>query len=227
MDAVILCGGRGTRLGGGLPKSLTPIGPKPILWHLVHNLASQGVTRVWLATGYRGAEVAKFARAEEWPRGLVVNAIDTGEDTATGGRLLQFRTRVDRSFAVVYGDVLADLDLSALSDCHSTHGRLATMTVVRPELPFGVAVLDSAGRVTEFRERPIMRQWINGGFFLIEPAVLDLCTPESTFERGPLEQLAAAGELFSFRHRGFWASLESRKDVARLDRLWGTGAPPW
>ena len=122
---------------------------------------------------------------------------------------------------------MADIDLAALSGAHATVGALVTMTVVRPELPFGVAVLDDRDRVTGFREKPRAEHWINGGFFLCEPGFIAHLGPDLVLEREPLEELAAAGGLHAYRHRGFWACMDTYKDAVRLNDLWASGHPPW
>ena len=229
--AVILCGGRGTRLqasAADLPKPLVEVGGLPIVWHVASILAAQGVRRVLLLTGYRSELVEAFAAAADWPAGVRVECVDTGLDTPTGGRIHAVADRLDGApFFVTYGDGVADIDLGALSRAHAAAGAVATITVVRPELPFGVAVLDSADRVTGFREKPRAEHWVNGGFFLCEPAFGDVLAPDAVLEREPLVRLAAAGALHGYRHEGFWACMDTYKDAVRLNDLWASGAPPW
>lgn len=229
----ILCGGRGTRLHQGespLPKPLVEIGGKPILWHVIQLYASQGVRDVVLLTGYRADAIARFAADERWPAEVTVECIDTGLDTPTGGRVWHARERLaraERPFAVTYADGVADLDLRALLHTHTSHGAAATVTVVQPELQFGVAELDGDDRVRGFTEKPRAEQWINGGFFVFEPRALDVLSEDSILERDPLERLAAGGELYAHRHAGFWACMDTYKDALRLNDLWESGAPPW
>jgi glucose-1-phosphate cytidylyltransferase len=237
---VLLCGGRGTRLqehggaavGGGreIPKPLVEIGGLPIVWHVIHIYAAYGFRRFLLATGYRGELIERFVAAHEWPRGIGIECVDTGLDTPTGGRIARLRERLDGqggAFCVTYSDGLADIDLDALLRFHAAHGALASMTVVRPQLQFGVAELDGEDRVTGFREKPKCEQWINGGFFCFDARVFEHLRRDSVLERGPLERLAAAGQLRAYRHGGFWQCMDTYKDAVALGELWASGRPPW
>jgi glucose-1-phosphate cytidylyltransferase len=226
MQVLILSGGRGTRLNGETPKPLVQVGGRPIVWHVVSLYAAQGFERFLLLTGHRGEAVAAWARRAPWPAGARVECVDTGADTPTGGRVHRVRDRLDAPFCLTYADGLADLDLRALHAQHADSGALATVTVVRPELPFGVAELDGA-RVVSFREKPRAEQWVNGGFLVLEPGALDYLAPDSVLEREPLERLAADGRLGAFRHTGFWRCMDTAKDAAALEALWASGAPPW
>jgi glucose-1-phosphate cytidylyltransferase len=229
--ALVLCGGRGTRLqehAQAIPKPLVEVGGLPIVWHVVSVYAAQGVERVLLLTGYRAELVEAFAAAADWPDGVHVECVDTGLDTPTGGRIHAVADRLaDAPFFVTYGDGVADIDLAALSAEHRAAGAVATMTVVRPELPFGVAMLDPTGRVTGFREKPRAEHWVNGGFFLCEPAFAAHVGPDLVLEREPLEGLAASGGLHAYRHDGFWACMDTYKDAVRLNDLWAAGTAPW
>jgi glucose-1-phosphate cytidylyltransferase len=213
MQVLILCGGRGTRLNGERPKPLIEIAGRPILWHVVSIYARQGFERFLLLTGYRGDEVAAWS---DWPAGVSVECVDTGVDTPSGGRVHAVRDRLNETFCLAYADGVADIDLGALRARHEKVGALATMTVVRPQLPFGVAVLDG-GRVTGFREKPVSEQWVNGGFFVLEPGALAYLEADSVLEREPLERLAADGALAAYRHTGFWRCLDTAKDAAALE----------
>jgi glucose-1-phosphate cytidylyltransferase len=228
---VVLCGGRGARLQehtDSIPKPLVEIGGLPIVWHVVRLYAHHGFTRFVLATGYRGEQIEAFVADQPWPTGVMVECVDTGLDTPTGGRLSRLRDRVaGGTFCATYADGVADLDLPAVLDFHRRHGRAATMTVVRPELPFGITELDGGGRVTGFREKPRSEQWVNGGFFCFEPSMLDRLDDDSVLERAPLEALAADDELRAFRHDGFWDCMDTYKDAVMLNDLWSAGTPPW
>jgi len=229
---VILCGGRGTRLQERtreIPKPLVEIGGDPIVGHVIGLYAAQGFTRFVLATGYRGAMIEEYVRAHSWPSGVSVECADTGEETPTGGRikLLQERLATDETFCATYADGVADIDLRALLRFHAEHGALATMTVVRPELQFGVAELDDEGRISGFREKPRSEHWVNGGFFCFQRAALEHMHPDSVLERAPLRELAAAGELRAYRHEGFWECMDTYKDAVALNDLWATGQAPW
>jgi glucose-1-phosphate cytidylyltransferase len=227
----ILCGGRGTRLQEHtrtIPKPLVEIGGLPIVWHVVRLYAEAGFDDVVLCTGYLGEQIAEFAAAEPWPAEVRVRCLDTGLDTPTGGRLAAAADALGgATFCATYADGVADVDLRALLAFHDAHGAEATMTVVRPELQFGVCDLDGDDRVTGFREKPQAQQWINGGFFVFEPAVFDRLAPDSVLERGPLEGLAADGQLRAFRHDGFWDCMDTYKDAVLLNDLWSSGRAPW
>ncbi len=211
-----------------IPKPLVEIGDKPILWHVIQIYLAQGFRHFALLTGYRAESIEQFARAESWPADTVIECIETGLDTPTGGRLRRAAAALsDQPFCVTYADGVADIDLSALLAEHSTSHASATMTVVRPELQFGVAELNGDGLVRGFVEKPRSERWINGGFFCFEPSVLDLLAADSVLEREPLERLAAAGELRAFRHDGFWECMDTYKDAVVLNDLWATGQAPW
>ncbi len=228
----ILCGGRGTRLQEhtqAIPKPLVEIGGLPIVWHVIQLYAVQGFRHFLLATGYRSELIEQFVASHEWPHGVTVQCEDTGLDTQTGGRikLLEPHLRDEPLFCVTYADGVADVDLQALLEFHNGHGALASMTVVRPELQFGVTELTGEGRVTGFREKPRSEHWINGGFFCFATAVLDYLEEDSVLERAPLERLAAAGELRARRHEGFWECMDTYKDAVALNDLWSSGRAPW
>ena len=228
---VILCGGRGTRLQEktvDLPKPLVEIGGKPIVWHVIQLYVVQGARDFVLAGGYKCDLLATFVDGEDWPPGVTVRCVDTGLDTETGGRVHAVRPHVgEGSFMVTYADGVADVDLAALQDHHRAHGGTATVTVVRPELQFGVVVMGSGDAVVGFREKPRAEHWINGGFFCFEPSVFDYLTATSVLEREPLEGLAEDGELHAFRHTSFWACMDTYKDATRLNDLWAAGEAPW
>jgi glucose-1-phosphate cytidylyltransferase len=229
---VILCGGRGTRLQEHtqeIPKPLVEIGGMPIVWHVIQLYAVQGFRRFLLATGYKGALIERFVATHEWPPGASVQCVDTGSQTQTGGRikLLAPLLESDGLFCAAYADGVADIDLGALLEFHRAHGALATMTVVRPELQFGVAELGRDGHVRGFREKPRSEHWINGGFFCFQAAALGYLEEDSVLERAPLQRLAAEGELRAHRHEGFWECMDTYKDAVVLNDLWASGAAPW
>jgi glucose-1-phosphate cytidylyltransferase len=228
---VILCGGRGTRLQEhtqAIPKPLVEIGGLPIVWHVIQIYAAQGFSRFVLATGYLSHLIDDFVAATTWPDGVQVTCVDTGLDTQTGGRIKLVQDRIGSvSIAATYADGVADIDLGALLDFHAEHGALATMTVVRPELQFGVTHLTDDNRVTGFQEKPRAEHWINGGFFVFEPGVFDYLEVDSILERAPLERLAADDQLRAFRHDGFWKCMDTYKDSVALNDLWASASAPW
>jgi len=240
----ILCGGRGTRLRERtreIPKPLVEIGGRPILQHVIELYAAQGFRRFLLATGYRGALIERFAAAQHWPAGVQVRCVDTGLDTPTGGRvkllagadaardwLAPAAGAYGDTLCLTYADGLADIDLARLLAFHSDHGALATITVVRPELPFGVVELNGAdGHVLGFQEKPRSERWINGGFLCLRAGAFDYLAPDSVLEREPLQRLADDGQLRAYRHEGFWECMDTYKDAVALNDLWASGAAPW
>jgi glucose-1-phosphate cytidylyltransferase len=228
---VVLCGGRGTRLREhteSIPKALVEIGGRPILWHVIAIYAAQGFRRFLLLTGYRGDRIEGWVGQTAWPGEIEVDCLDTGRDTPTGGRIKLAQERIgDRSFSATYADGVADIDLKALGEFHRQGGSLATVTVVRPELQFGVADLGDDDLVRGFHEKPRVDSWINGGFFCFEPGVFVHLSEDSVLEREPLERLAAEGQLRAYRHHGFWDCMDTYKDAVLLNDLWASGEPPW
>ena len=210
-----------------VPKALVEIGGRPILWHVVQIYAAQGFDRFLLATGYMGEAVEEFVAAERWPDGGRVECGDTGLDTPTGGRVAALADRLSgETFCVTYADGVPDVDLGALLDFHRAHGAGATVTVVRPDLQWGVAEL-AGDEVTGFVEKPRSEHWINGGFFCFEPGVFDYLDVGSVLEREPLSRLAADGQLRAYRHEGFWDCMDTYKDAVVLNDLWSAGRAPW
>jgi glucose-1-phosphate cytidylyltransferase len=234
----ILCGGRGTRLQERtrtIPKPLVEIGGLPILWHVIRLYAQAGFTDFVLCTGYLGDQIEAFVAAHDgWPDGIAIRCVDTGPDTPTGGRLYAAAAHLadGATFCATYADGVSDVDLRALLAFHAAHDGQATMTIVSPELQFGVVQLDGtdgagADRITGFREKPRAAHWINGGFFVFDAAVLDRLSPDCVLEHEPLEGLAADGALRAFRHEGFWDCMDTYKDAVLLNDLWSSGTPPW
>ena len=230
MKAVILCGGRGTRLGEhgkSIPKALVEIGGRPVLWHLLNLYAHQGVDEFILCLGYLGEEIRKYFAAEDnhWK----VTAIDTGLDTNTGGRLKRVENYLagEDSFHVTYGDGLANVDIKALTAFHTQHGRLATVTAVKPRSSFGLLKINNDGVVTDFLEKPLMTDWVNGGFFMFKRPVFDYLTEESVLECEPLQQLANERQILAYRHPGFWKCLDTYKDRLEFNRMWESGEAGW
>jgi glucose-1-phosphate cytidylyltransferase len=252
VKAVILAGGRGTRLGEETalrPKPMVEIGDRPILWHVMSIYARAGVTDFLVACGYRGEVIKRYFRdyaletgdcridlgtgRQEVLRGgrveWTVTLIDTGRDTMTGGRIRRLAPWLgNTTFLATYGDGLADLDVRELLAFHRRHGRLATVTAVRPPSRFGGLALEG-DEVQEFSEKPQAGEgWINGGFFVFEPGVLGYLEDDATvLEHEPLERLAREGQLRAFRHAGFWQPMDTLRDRDALEALWAGGRAPW
>lgn len=253
MKCVILAGGRGTRISEEShlrPKPMIEIGPRPILWHVMKSYAHYGVTDFIICLGYRGYMIKEYfynyflhssdvtidlaaneinyhgSRSEPWR----VTLVDTGESTRTGGRVLRIASflEVDRPFFLTYGDGLADVDIAGQLAFHEDHGRLATMTVVRPPARFGRSVVEG-DRVVAFEEKPQAASGlINGGFFVLSPSVLEWIDGDDTpFETVPLERLVAADELRAWKHEGFWQPMDTLREKELLDGMWQRGEAPW
>jgi glucose-1-phosphate cytidylyltransferase len=251
MKVVILAGGFGTRLAEETalrPKPMVEIGGEPLLWHLMHLYAAHGYKDFLVACRYRGEMIKEYfrnfmtrhsdyvvdltdgslqivkANGVDWR----VGAIDTGLETMTAGRILRLRPMVGgEPFMVTYGDGLGDVDITSLVAFHRAHGRLATVTAVRPPARFGALMLDGS-RVREFSEKPqIGEGWINGGFFVFEPMVFDYLGEDWSLEHQPLERLAAEGQLMAFRHEGFWQPMDTLREKQLLESLWQSGQAPW
>jgi glucose-1-phosphate cytidylyltransferase len=228
---VILCGGRGARLREqteAIPKALVEIGGRPILWHVISIYAAQGFRRFLLCTGYKGEQIESWVASSSWPEGVELSCIDTGSETPTGGRIKLIEEPLGgEPFCATYADGVADINLADLVESHRSGGALATVTVVRPTLQFGIADIGEDGRVRSFHEKPRFEGWVNGGFFCFEPGVFGYLERDSVLEREPLERLAAHGELLAYRHDGFWDCMDTYKDAVLLNDLWSSGDPPW
>jgi len=253
MKAVILAGGLGTRLREETefrPKPMVEVGGKPILWHLMKLFAFHSITDFVVAIGYRGEVIRDYflnyeARTNDFTirlghdraieyhnshleTGWHVTVVDTGSDTPTGGRVLRIQPHVQgERILVTYGDGLADVDLGKLLAYHEGHGRLATMTVVRPLSRFGVVEVEADGLVRRFREKPQTDDHVNAGFFVFEPQVFDYLTDTTALEREPLESLAADGQLAAFTHDGFFQPMDTYREFTMLNGLWTSGDAPW
>lgn len=255
MKAVILAGGYGTRISEESairPKPMVEIGGRPILWHIMKIYAHHGITDFVICCGFKGHLIKQYfadyflhnadvtfrmdrnemhvhrAHAEPW----TVTLVDTGQETMTGGRLRRVREYIgDSTFCLTYGDGVGDVDITASIKHHHEEGALATLTAVRQPGRFGVFNLsDSSSSVHDFTEKPMGGEtpWINGGFFVLEPSVLDYIPDDDTvWEKGPLEQLAAEGRLSAFRHSGFWQPMDTLRDRNMLEGLWQAGNAPW
>lgn len=252
MKAVILAGGRGTRLAEETsvrPKPMVEIGGRPILWHIMKYFAHFGVTDFVICLGYKGFVIKEFfanyflhtsditiniarnevhvhhVNAEPWS----VTLVDTGEDTMTGGRLKRVRQHLgDNDFFFTYGDGLSDVNIDALKAFHRTEATLATVTAVQPPGRFGSLNMER-DKIVGFQEKPQGDGgWINGGFFILSPEVLNFIDGDETvWEQHPMERLAKSGNLSAFLHRGFWQPMDTMRDNIRLQQLWDSGNAPW
>ena len=229
LPVAILCGGKGTRMresGESLPKPLVEVGGRPILWHVMSLYAGQGLRRFLLLLGHGAERIEAFAATlpDDWE----VTCLDTGLETPTGGRVARAADRLgEGTFCLTYADGVADIDLHALLAYHRAHRRAATMTLVRPRNPWGVARLEDDGRIGGFVEKPQLDTWVNGGFMVMEPRALEAIRPDDVLERRPLATLAASGELQGYRHEGFWDCMDTFKDALLLNELWARGEAPW
>ncbi|MEA2347963.1 MAG: glucose-phosphate cytidylyltransferase [Thermoleophilaceae bacterium] len=209
-----------------VPKPLVEVGGRPILWHVMAIYAAQGFTRFVLLTGHGSDEVERFAAGLD--TGWDVTCLQTGLETPTGGRVHRAASLLgEGTFCLTYADGVADIDLAGLMARHHDHGRAATMTVVRPNTQWGVANLEDDDRITGFTEKPKLESWINGGFFVMEPAALERIGADDILEQAPLGALADRGDLFAYRHDGFWACMDTYKDTLVLNELWDGGNAPW
>lgn len=254
MKTVILCGGLGTRLREETeyrPKPLVNVGGKPILWHIMKIYAHYGFRDFVLCLGYRGQMIKEYFLNYEamnndfticlgkssqirydgshQEQNFTVTLADTGAETMTGGRLKRIEKYVKgKTWMATYGDGVADLDLSRVVEFHRSHGRLATVTAVRPTLRFGSVSVTESGQVETFFEKPKLEGWVNAGFFVFEPGIFDYLTGDScVLEKEPLERLAVEGQLMAYRHDGFFFAMDTYREYLYLNELWSKGQAPW
>ena len=232
MKVVILAGGFGTRISEESrlrPKPMIEIGGRPMLWHLMRYYASFGHTEFIICAGYKQEVIREWVEGGDCGDDLRVTVVDTGLETMTGGRLKRIAPLLEgEPFFLTYGDGLCDADLADEVAFHRAHGKAVTVLAVHPEPRFGVLKLEG-DRVTDFREKKRADlDWINGGFMILEPRVLDYIDGDSTaLEYGPMEGLCRDGELMAYRHDGFWQCMDTMRDKERLEALWSTGKAPW
>ena len=229
MKAVILCGGRGTRLGEhgrSVPKALIKIGGKPIIWHLLSIFSHYGVNEFVLCLGYLGDEIKEYF--SENPPDWQIEFVDTGLDTNTGGRLKRVEKHLAGSsaFFVTYGDGLANVNIEDLRRFHFEHGKIATVTAVHPYSNFGIMDISNDGTVERFREKPLLKEWINGGFFVFGQEIFGFLDDDCILEREPFEAISARQEMMAYKHGGFWKCMDTFKDNLEFEELW-KGNAPW
>jgi glucose-1-phosphate cytidylyltransferase len=252
MKTVLLAGGLGTRLREEtefLPKPMVPIGGKPILWHIMKNYSHRGFNEFIVCAGYKGEVIKEYFHnflvknldftvhiganpriishgevPEEWK----VTVIDTGQTTLTGGRLFKVRDHIDsETFMCTYGDGLSNVKIQELIDFHFKHGKIATLTAVRPPSRFGVVNLGNNGLVESFQEKPQMDSWINGGYFVFNKKIFDYLDEDIVLEEQPLRRLANENQLMAFQHHGFWQPMDTFREMTLLNELWGSNDAPW
>ena len=228
MKVILLAGGLGTRLSeytGAIPKPMVQIGGKPMLWHIMNLYARYNHKDFIVALGYKGEIIKEYFSniPEKWN----INLIDTGQKTMTGGRVKRLQKLVgDETCMLTYGDGLADINLDTLLAFHKSHGKLITVSAVRPPARFGAIKL-RGDQVTSFKEKSHLEEgWINGGFFVIEPGFFNFIDGDDTYlEREPLERAVSKGELFAYKHNGFWQCMDTKRDKDNLDEIYSKGAP--
>jgi glucose-1-phosphate cytidylyltransferase len=252
MKVVILAGGLGTRLREETefrPKPMVEVGGRPILWHLMKGFSHHGLSDFVVCAGYRGEVIKDYflnysarngdftvsigksgiveqhsqSSGEDW----TVTVADTGALTMTGGRIKRVSRYLSGTFVVTYGDGLADVDLKQLLAFHRSHGRLATVTTVRPLSRFGMMDLDASGLVLRYREKPISDEYVNAGFFVFEPQVLEFLDDDCVLEQEPLQRLVADENLVAFRHDGFWQPMDTYREFTLLNQMWDRNEAPW
>jgi len=253
MKVVILAGGLGTRISEETvirPKPMVEIGGKPILWHIMKIYSHYGYHDFIICLGFKGYMIKEYFSnyflhmsdvtfdmnhntmevheryAEPWK----VTLVDTGTETMTGGRIKRVAPYIGNgTFLLTYGDGVSDVNISKLVEYHQSHGKSATVTATQPSGRFGALSLGAAGRVESFQEKPAGDgSWINGGYFVLEPSMLELIAGDTTvFEKEPLERLASNGQLIAYKHDGFWHAMDTLRDKNHLESLWQSGKAPW
>ena len=251
MKAVILAGGQGTRISEEThlkPKPMIEIGGKPILWHILKTYSAYGINEFIICLGYKGYQIKEYfanyylhesdltidieknsleiheTKADPWK----ITLIDTGENSMTGGRIKRISKYLDDTFCLTYGDGLSNVDISQIITTHKKNKTLATLTAVQPPGKFGAITIENE-KVTTFEEKPKGDSgWVNGGFFVLEPSVVDYVQGDATmFEREPLQQLTKENQLSAYYHRGFWHPMDTLRDKNKLEELWSKGNAPW
>ena len=228
MKVILLAGGFGTRLSeytDAIPKPMVQIGGKPILWHIMNFYAQYNHKNFYIALGYKGEVIKKYFSkiSEKWE----INLIDTGQKTLTGGRVKRLQKFIGKETCMLtYGDGLANINIDNLLSFHKNHGKLVTVSAVRPPGRFGAIKLND-DRVIDFKEKSKTDEgWINGGFFVIEPDFFNFIDGDNSYlEREPLERAVKEKELFAYKHEGFWQCMDTKRDMKNLEEIYSKGAP--
>jgi glucose-1-phosphate cytidylyltransferase len=253
MKSVLLAGGLGTRMREETefrPKPMVTIGGKPILWHIMRTYALHDISNFVVLTGYKGEVIREYfhdfaalnmdftvvlgenptfkkhgSMVEE---GWEVSVVDTGETTMTGGRIYRARDYIGKeTFLCTYGDGVADIDISKLLQFHKSHGKIATLSSVKPNSRFGVVDITNSGEVEGFHEKPQTESWVNAGYFVFEPEIFSYLDSDCVLEQEPLNRLALEGQLMAFKHEGFWQPMDTYRESTILNQMWNEGKAPW
>ena len=232
MKVVILAGGYGSRLSEytkTIPKPMVKVLGVPIIQRIIDYYISFGHYEFYIALGYKGQEIKKYFTKKKNLKKIKINLIETGKNTMTGGRLKRLKSFIGKeTFLLTYGDAVTDLDINQVIKFHKEHGKMITVTAVRPPARFGELIIKE-NLVSDFKEKPqISEGWVNGGYFVCNPEVLDLIeNDETVFEKGPLEELSKIGQLSAFKHYDFWQCMDTKRDRAILEDLWRNKKAKW
>jgi len=253
VKSILLAGGLGTRMREETefrPKPMVGIGGRPILWHIMRTYSLFDISKFVVLTGYKGEIIKEYfhdftalnmnftvvlgenpsfkKHGSMIEEGWEVTVVDTGQNTMTGGRIFRARDLIGKeTFMCTYGDGLADIDIGKLLQFHRSHGKVATMTSVKPVSRFGVVHISTDGQVEGFHEKPQTESWVNAGYFVFEPEIFDYLDADCVLEQRPLNQLATNGELMAYKHEGFWQPMDTYRESTILNQLWDEGNAPW
>lgn len=228
MQVVILCGGRGARMGHhtrSLPKPLIKIGQRPILWHIMKIYSFYGFNRFVLCLGYKKQKIEEYF---SHTRGWHITFADTGLDTNTGGRIKRIEKYIEEdNFLATYGDGVADVNINRLIQFHNKNKKIATLTAVKPRSQFGIMDIEPDNTVKDFHEKPVLTHWVNGGFFVFNRRIFKYLEKDDILERKPFHRLSKDRELVAYKHHGFWECMDTYKDNLELNQAWKSAAAPW
>jgi glucose-1-phosphate cytidylyltransferase len=235
MKAVILAGGLGTRMREETefrPKPMVEIGGRPVLWHIMKNLSHFGIQDFVICLGYKGEVIAEYFSQENaginFEASWNIELVDTGLETLTGGRILKAQEVIGGDdFICTYGDGLANVEISLLISRHNEHNGIATVTAVNPRSRFGLLDISVGGEVTKFEEKPLLNEWINGGYFIFRKEIFNYLDPETPLETSPLRKLAQDGQLHAYKHLGFWQPMDTYREYLEMNDLWKNRQAPW